>query len=67
MVATQPLQDGWDISMPLVKSSSKNAFRANVKKEIAAGMPPKQAVAIAYSTKRVAKKGGMSKGKSCGK
>jgi len=53
--------------MPLVKSSSKNAFRANVKKEIAAGKPPKQAVAIAYSTKRVAKKGGMSKGKSCGK
>jgi len=52
--------------MPLVKSSSKAAFRTNVKKEIAAGKPPKQAVAIAYSTKRAAaKKGGMSKGKSC--
>ena len=52
--------------MPLVKSSSKNAFRKNVKAEIAAGKPPKQAVAIAYSTKRsAAKKGGMSKGKSC--
>ena len=54
--------------MPLVKSSSKSAFRTNVKKEIAAGKPPKQAVAIAYSTKRAAAKSGkMSKGKSCGK
>jgi hypothetical protein len=53
--------------MPLVKSSSKAAFRTNVKKEIAAGKPPKQAVAIAYSTKRAAKSGKMSKGKSCGK
>ena len=47
--------------MPLVKSSSKNAFRKNVATEIKAGKPPKQAVAIAYSTKRAAKKGGMSK------
>jgi hypothetical protein len=53
--------------MPLVKSASKNAFRKNVATEIKAGKPPKQAVAIAYSTKRAAKKGGMSKGKSCGK
>ena len=55
--------------MPLVKSSSKNAFRKNVATEVKAGKPPKQAVAIAYSTKRsaAAKKGGMSKGKSCGK
>ena len=55
--------------MPLVKSSSKNAFRKNIKAEVAAGKPVKQAVAIAYSTKRsaAAKKGGMSKGKSCGK
>ena len=52
--------------MPLVKSSSKNAFRTNVKKEIAAGKPVKQSVAIAYSVKRAAKKAG-SKGKSCGK
>ncbi len=51
--------------MPLVKSSSKSAFRKNVATEIKAGKPPKQAVAIAYSTKRTAKK--MSKGKSCGK
>jgi len=44
--------------MPLVKSSSKAAFRANVKKEVAAGKPAKQAVAIAYSTKRQAQKRG---------
>jgi hypothetical protein len=42
--------------MPLVKSSSKNAFRKNVKAEIAAGKPVKQAVAIAYSVKRDAAK-----------
>ena len=34
--------------MPLVKSPSKNAFRANVKAEVASGKPVKQAVAIAY-------------------
>jgi hypothetical protein len=54
--------------MPLVKSTSKNAFRKNVAAEIKAGKPPKQAVAIAYSTKRAAAKPcKMSKGKSCGK
>lgn len=47
--------------MPLVKSSSKNAFRKNVKAEIAAGKPPKQAVAIAYSVKREAAKKGKKK------
>jgi hypothetical protein len=40
--------------MPLVKSASKGAFRANLKAEIKAGKPPKQAVAIAYSVKRKA-------------
>jgi len=40
--------------MPLVKSSSKDAFRKNVKAEVAAGKPVKQAVAIAYSVKREA-------------
>ena len=40
--------------MPLIKSKSKQAFQKNVKKEIAAGKPPKQAVAIAYATKRAA-------------
>mgnify|MGYP000679839802 CR=1 FL=1 len=42
--------------MPLIKSTSKGAFAKNVKAEIAAGRPPKQAVAIAYSTKRAAQK-----------
>jgi len=40
--------------MPLIKSTSKQAFKTNIKKEIAAGKPPKQAVAIAYSEKRAA-------------
>ena len=38
--------------MPLVKGKSKQAFSTNIKREIAAGKPPKQAVAIAYSVKR---------------
>jgi len=42
--------------MPLVKSASPAAFRKNVKAEIAAGKPQKQAVAIAYATKRAAAK-----------
>jgi hypothetical protein len=40
--------------MPLVKSPSKEAFRKNVKAEIASGKKPDQAVAIAYSVKRAA-------------
>lgn len=40
--------------MPLVKSASPKAFRQNVKVEVAAGRPVKQAVAIAYSTQRQA-------------
>ena len=40
--------------MPLVKSASPAAFRKNVKMEMAAGKPQKQAVAIAYSTQRAA-------------
>lgn len=40
--------------MPLIKGKSKGAFAHNVKAEIAAGKPPKQAVAIAYSEKRSA-------------
>ena len=38
--------------MPLIKSSSKKAFKENIRKEIKAGKSPKQAVAIAYSVKR---------------
>jgi hypothetical protein len=41
--------------MPLKKSTGKPAFRSNVKAEIMAGKPVKQAVAIAYSVKRAAK------------
>jgi len=44
--------------MPLKKSPSKSAFRENVKAEIKAGKPIKQAVAIAYSAKREANKKG---------
>ena len=45
--------------MPLVKSSSKSAFRKNIRAEVHSGKPVKQAVAIAYSVKRkaAAKKG----------
>lgn len=41
--------------MPLKKSPTKAAFKSNVKAEINAGKPVKQAVAIAYSVKRKAK------------
>lgn len=42
--------------MPLIKDIGKKAFAKNVKAEIAAGKPPKQAVAIAYAVKREAAK-----------
>lgn len=44
--------------MPLIKSSSKKAMSENIKAEMQAGKPQKQAVAIAYSVKRRAGKGG---------
>ncbi|CAB4202278.1 hypothetical protein UFOVP1366_15 [uncultured Caudovirales phage] len=44
--------------MPLVKSAAKEAFRKNIKAEVNAGKPIKQAVAIAYATKRAAVKKG---------
>ena len=40
----------------LVKSKSPTAFRKNIKAEVAAGKPAKQAVAVAYAVKRKAKK-----------
>ena len=40
--------------MPLVKSASPTAFRKNVKTEMAAGKPQKQAVAIALNVARKA-------------
>lgn len=42
--------------MPLVKSKSAKAFQENIKREIAAGKPQKQAVAIAYDVQRRAHK-----------
>lgn len=42
--------------MPLIKSKSDKAFKSNIKAEIAAGKPPKQAVAIAYDVQRRAPK-----------
>ena len=47
---------GWDHKMPLIKSKSPAAFRANVKAEVKSGKPVPQAVAIAYSVKREAAK-----------
>ena len=49
--------------MPLIKSKSEKAFKKNISTEIKACKPPKQAVAIAYSVKRAAKKckGGSTK------
>ena len=37
--------------MPLNKTKSKKAFEENVRTEVKAGKPVKQAVAIAYATK----------------
>jgi hypothetical protein len=42
--------------VPLKKSPSKQAFSQNVAKEMKAGKPQKQALAIAYSVQRRAKK-----------
>lgn len=42
--------------MPLTKTLSKKAFEKNIKAEVQAGKPVKQAVAIAYSVKREAEK-----------
>lgn len=44
--------------MPLKKSTSKQAFSSNVKTEMKAGKPQRQAVAIAYAEKRAAAKKG---------
>lgn len=44
--------------MPLIKSKSSKAFEGNLKAELAAGKPKKQALAIAYDVQRRAKKEG---------
>jgi hypothetical protein len=38
--------------MPLKKSTSEKAFKENIKAEVKAGKPVKQAVAISYAVKR---------------
>jgi len=43
-------------NLMLKKSTSPKAFKENIKTEIKAGKPVKQAVAIAYSEKREAQK-----------
>jgi hypothetical protein len=40
--------------MPLKKSTSEKAFKDNIKAEVKAGKPVKQAVAISYAVKRAA-------------
>ena len=50
-------------TMPLKKSTSAKAFKENIKAEVGAGKPVKQAVAIAYSEKREAAKKSTTKGK----
>jgi hypothetical protein len=46
----------WRNKMPLKKSASPKAFKENIKAEVKAGKPVKQAVAIAYSQKRESEK-----------
>lgn len=42
----------WTHSMPLKQGSSRAAMSQNIRTEVNAGKPPKQAVAIAYSVAR---------------
>lgn len=52
--------------MPLVKgkaAKSKKGFSENIRREMEAGKPQKQAVAIAYSQAREKKKSKTKKGK----
>ena len=51
--------------MPLTKGTSDKTRQKNIKKEIEAGKPPKQAAAIGYAVQReaIAKKGGKAEAK----
>ena len=48
-------------TMPLKKSTSAKAFKENIKTEVKAGKPVKQAVAISYAVKKEAAKKGKKK------
>ena len=45
-----------EAAVPLSKGKSKKAFSANVRAEMKAGKPQRQAVAIAYAVQRRGKK-----------
>lgn len=47
--------------MPLKPGSSKRVIQENIKREVAAGKPPKQAVAIAHANARRTGKRGKGK------
>lgn len=47
--------------MPLKKGTSRNTVSRNIKTEMAAGKPQKQAVAIALDTARRSKRSGRKK------
>ena len=49
--------------MPLIKGYSKSSISKNIKTEMKAGKPQKQAVAVALSTARKAKAASKKKGK----
>ena len=51
--------------MPLKKATSDKARQANIKRELAEGKKPAQAVAIGYAVQReaIAKKGGKAEAK----
>lgn len=43
--------------MPLIQSPTKEAWKSNLKAELGAGKPQKQALAIAFETQRRAREG----------
>lgn len=58
VVTTGELPKAKEKKMPLKKSTTQKALKSNIKAEVKAGKPVKQAVAIAYSVKREAQKKG---------
>jgi hypothetical protein len=60
-----PLKSQNTSPMPLKHSSSEKAFTSNLKAEIGAGKPQKQAVAIAYSVQKQAIREAHAKKSSC--